>query len=67
MANQKHAPEKRADFKRRIAEIEMRIPANYSQKIHAQTGVSKDIIRNVRHGKTINFKILRALEKLAAR
>jgi hypothetical protein len=64
MSNQKHTPEERKGYKERLAAIEMMIPANYSKVISEREGVSKDVVRNVRHGRTINDKVLQALEEL---
>lgn len=64
MSNQKYSDEQRKDFYERLAAIQMRMPENYSEIIHEREKVGKDIIRNVRHGKTINFTILAALENL---
>ena len=64
MSNPKYTEEQKQDYYRRLHLIEEVIPANYSTVLHGQLGLSKDIIRNVRQGKTINFTILEALESL---
>ncbi len=64
MSNPKYTEQQKQDFCRRLRLIEDAIPANYSAVLHAQLGISKDIIRNVRQGKTINFTVLEALESL---
>ena len=64
MSNPKYTEEQKQDYYRRLHLIEEVIPANYSAVLHGQLGLSKDIIRNVRQGKTISFPILEALESL---
>jgi hypothetical protein len=64
MSNQKYTGEQRQEFRERLAAIELMIPGNYSEIISEKMNVSKDIVRNVRHGKTINFPVLEALEDL---
>ena len=64
MSNPKYTLEQKQDFRRRLLLIEDAIPANYSAHLHNQLGISRDIIRNVRQGKTINFLVLQALESL---
>lgn len=64
MSNTKHTAEERKDFRKRLSDIELLIPGAYSEVIHGRTGISKDIIRNVRHGRTINMEVLEALETL---
>jgi hypothetical protein len=64
MSNQKYTPEQRQEFRQRLAAIELIMPDNYSEIVSEKIQVSKDIVRNVRHGKTINFPVLEALETL---
>jgi len=64
MSNPKYTEEQKQDYFRRLLLIEESIPANYSTVLHERLGISKDILRNVRQGKTISFTILEALESL---
>ncbi len=67
MSNTKYTKAQRLEFKERLLKIEDSIPDKYSEIIFEETGKSKDIIRNVRHGRTIDFYVLEKLESISTK
>jgi hypothetical protein len=64
MSNTKYTAKERQEYMRRLAAIEVLIPENYSETINTNTGISRHIIRNARQCRTINWRVLKALESL---
>lgn len=65
MSNPKYTTEQKVDHRRRLANIEEKgLPVLYATTVSKKLGVTKDIVNNVRNGKTVNFAVLEALERL---
>jgi hypothetical protein len=65
MANSNYTDAEWDAYRERLKAIEDLLPINYSKPISKKLKVSRDVVRNVKIGKTYNLKVVAELEKLA--